>query len=102
MRISQSEIELLKKYISGRVAYAKYYSQGVWSRIEINKIDTLSDGRIAVYLLFDGDTPKQIDKIEFYNCDDEVFASGDEAIDRSVSGGDILYRYTILFLQANK
>ena len=99
MQISQREIELLKKYICGRVAYAKYYAQGVWTKIAINKISMLSDGRVAIYILFDGGAPDHIDKIQFYNHDNEIFAVGDETIDKKTSGGDILYRYAIAFSQ---
>ena len=102
MQISQSEIELLKKYISGRVAYARYYAQGVWTKTPINKISMLSDGRVAIYILFDGSAPDHIDKIQFYNHDDEIFAAGDETIDKETSGGDILYRYTVAFAQTIK
>nr|DAE71384.1 MAG TPA: hypothetical protein [Caudoviricetes sp.] len=99
MQISPNEIEHLKKYISNRISYARYYAQGGWSRIEINKVDILTDGRIAIYLLLNDDVPNQINKIEFYTSDNELFASGDETINKELSGGDVLYRYTIALSQ---
>ena len=99
MQISHNEIEHLKEYISNRVAYARYFAQGVWSKIGINKIDILTDGRIAIYLLLKNEVPNQIDKIEFYTSDDELFASGDETINKELSEGDVIYRYTIALSQ---
>lgn len=102
MQISQDEIENLKEYICNRVTYARYYAHGVWTKIDIHKINILPDGRIAIYILFDSSTPEHIDKIEFLNQQNGIFAAGNETIDKEASGGDVLYRYVISFSQAIK
>lgn len=99
MQMSTNEIEALKNYLKNRVAYARYYSGGTWYKINIHNVDILPDGRFAVYILFDHTTPNQIDKIEFYNVDGTLFASGTESIDKEAFTEGILYRYTITIKQ---
>lgn len=101
MQITQTELNKLKEYISGRISYAKYYSEGEGYRIDVNKITTLSDGRIAIYILFPSGI-QPIDRIEFYTKNDEIFASGTETLNVEAAGGDVLYRYTITITQANE
>ncbi len=102
MEISQNEIDNLKPYLCNRVAPARYYANGVWTEINIDKINILPDGRIAIYILFDSSTPEHIDRIEFYNQQNEIFAAGNETIDKEASAGDVLYRYIISFSQTVK
>jgi hypothetical protein len=97
--MSDGELTTLKSYLENRVAYAKYYSGGTGYKIDIYKTDILSDGRFAVYLLFDHTVPNQIDKIEFYNVDGTIFASGTESINKESFTEGVLYRYTIKFTQ---
>ena len=99
MQMSANELLALKNYLKNRVAYAKYYSGGAWHKIGIHEVNILPDGRFAVYILFDHTTPNQIDKIEFYNVDCALFASGTESIDKEAFTEGILYRYTITFKQ---
>ena len=102
MQITQTELNMLKKYISGRISYAKYYSGGEGYRIDVNKITVLSDGRIAIYILFPSGIQNQIDRIEFYTANNEIFASGAETLNTAAAGDDVLYRYTITITQANE
>ena len=41
MEISQNEIDNLKTYLCNRVAHARYYANGVWTEINIDKINIL-------------------------------------------------------------
>lgn len=99
MQISSNEVEAFKIYLRSRISYAKYYSCGEWHKVDVHKIDILQDGRLAVYILLDNTMPNEISKIEFYNFDDSLFASGTEYINKESFGEDLLYRYTITFNQ---
>ena len=93
MLMSNEEIATLKGYLKNRVAYARYYSGGKWYKTNV------PDGRFAVYILFGHDAPNQISKIEFYNVDGGIFASGTESINKESFSEGILYRYTIAIKQ---
>ena len=99
MQMSSNEVEALKNYLRSRISYNKYYCCGEWHKADIHKVDILPDGRLAVYILLDNTIPNQISKIEFYNYDDSLFASGTETIDKESFSEDLLYRYTIAFNQ---
>ena len=102
MLMSNGEIAALKNYLKNRVAYAKYYSGGNWHKINVYKVDVLLDGRFAAYILFGHDAPNQISKIEFYNVDGGIFASGTESINKESFSEGILYRYTIAIKQTTE
>ncbi len=99
MLMSNGEITALKGYLKNRVAYARYYSGGQWYKTNIFKVDILPDDRFAVYILFGHDAPNQISKIEIYNVDGDIFASGTESINKESFSEGILYRYTITITQ---
>lgn len=99
MKMSEPEILLLKEYLKSRISYARYFSNFTWHRMEIHDIKVLEDGGVATYLLFDGDTPDEITRIEIYNVDGTLFSSGETRIDKSAFPDGILYRYTIRIQQ---
>lgn len=100
MLMEQSSITEIKNFIKSVVHHARYLSNGIWYNTDIHSIETLSDGRIAIYLLFDHNAPDQIQRIEFYNVNGSLWASGDEDINKESFEEGILYRYTILTLQS--
>lgn len=99
MKISDPEIASLVQYLMGRISYARYFSGFEWHRKEIHDKKLLEDGRLAIYLMFGGDVPDDIGKIEFYNEDGSLFSAGSGHIDKSAFQDGILYRYTIRIRQ---
>lgn len=99
MKMSDSEILSLGEYLRGRIAYARYFSNSEWHRIEIHDTKILEDGRLAIYLMFGSDVPDEISGIEFYNVDGSLFSSGKASIDKSAFPDGILYRYIIRIRQ---
>lgn len=99
MQLSNEEINALKNYLKDRVDHARYYSDDGWHDIGIHNIDILSDGRIAVYVMFDSAAPDYISRIQFVNADGGIFAEGEESINKEAFAEGILYRYTIKITQ---
>lgn len=101
MQMSNGEINALKDYLKGRIDYARYYCESDgWHTVDIHNIDILSDGRIAVYIMFGKDAPNRISKIEFRNVDGGIFAEGAENINKESFSDGIMYRYTIKITQS--
>ncbi len=51
--LTDEAIDDVKEYLKKVVAYAEYRSGNTWTKIPIDHVETLSDGRIAIYVMFD-------------------------------------------------
>lgn len=103
MQMSNDELSALKGYLKGRIGYARYYAEeDGWHTADIQRIDMLPDGRIAVYIMLGKDAPNHISRIEFRNVDGGIFAEGTETINKESFPEGILYRYTIKITQNAK
>lgn len=99
--LTDAALDDFKAYIKRCVAYAEYRSSGAWSKIPIYKVETLTDGRVAIYVLFDHNAPDQITGIRFYHKDGFLWASGDESLNKAEFEEGILYRYTLKLVQSS-
>ena len=85
--LTNEALEDFKEYLKNSVAYAEYRSGSTWYKIPIYKVETLPDGRAAIFVMFDHTAPNQITGIRFYQtC--PVFGQ----IGRSE--GTCIYRYS--------
>ena len=51
--LTDAALDDFKEYIKHCVAYAEYRSGNTWTKIPIYKVETLPDGRVAIFVLFD-------------------------------------------------
>lgn len=58
--LTDEAIDDVKEYLKKVVAYAEYRSGNTWTKIPIDHVETLSDGRIAIYVMFDHNAPDSI------------------------------------------
>ena len=65
--LTEAALDDFKEYIKQCVAYAEYRSGNTWTKIPIYKVETLPDGRVAIFVLLDHDAPDQITGIRFYH-----------------------------------
>lgn len=99
--LSDEAIEDIKEYLKKIVAYAEYKSGSTWTRIPIDHVETLSDGRIAIYVMFDHNTPNQITGIRFYHRNGFLWAGGAESLNKEEFEEGVMYRYTIRIIQSS-
>jgi hypothetical protein len=100
LQITEAGTNKLKDYIKRTVSYAEYQSSGVWYRIPIHSVTTLTDGRIAIYIMFDSSHKNIISAIRFYDTAGELWATGAESIDKTAFSEGILYRFAIKLIQS--
>lgn len=91
----------LKEYIKRCVSYAEYRSGNTWTKIPIYKVETLTDGRVAIFVLFDHDAPDQITGIRFYHKNGFLWVGGDEYLNKQEFDEGVLYRYTLKIVQSS-
>ena len=89
------------KYLKNSVAYAEYRSGSTWYKIPIYKVETLPDGRAAIFVMFDHTAPNQITGIRFYHRNGFIFAGGNENLNKEDFEEGVLYRYTIKLVQSS-
>lgn len=99
--LSDEAIEDIKEYLKKIVAYAEYKSGSTWTKIPIDHVETLSDGRIAIYVMFDHNAPDQITGIRLYHRDGFLWASGAENLNKAEFEEGVMYRYTIRIIQSS-
>lgn len=99
--LSDEAIDDIKEYLKKVVSYAEYKSGNTWTKIPIDHVATLSDGRIAVYVMFDHTVPDQITGIRFYHRDGFLWASGAESLNKEEFEEGVMYRYTIRIVQSS-
>ena len=51
--LTNEALEDFKEYLKNSVAYAEYRSGSTWYKIPIYKVETLPDGRAAIFVMFD-------------------------------------------------
>lgn len=100
--LTNDALDDLKEYIKHCVSHAEYRSgNNVWTKIPIYKAETLSDGRVAIFVLFDHDAADQITGIRFYHRNGFIWAGGDENLNKQEFEEGVLYRYTLKIVQAS-
>lgn len=99
--LSDEAIDDIKEYLKKSVVYAEYRSGDSWSRIPIDHVETLPDGRIAIYLMFDHNAPDSITGIRFYHRSGFVWAGGNESLNKAEFDEGVMYRYTIKITQSS-
>lgn len=99
--LTADAINDLKEYIKRSVAYAEYRSGNTWTRIPIYGVETLTDGRVGIFVMFDHNAPDQITGIRFYHNDGFLWAGGNESLDKEEFDEGVLYRYTIKIVQSS-
>ena len=91
----------LKEYMKKSISHAEYRSGSTWTKIPIYKVETLTDGRIAIFVLFDHDAPDQINGIRFYHRNGFMWAGGNESLNKAEFEEGVLYRYTLKLVQSS-
>lgn len=99
--LSDEAIEDIKEYLKNVVSYAEYRSGNTWTKIPIDHVETLTDGRIAIYVMFDHTAPNQITGIRFYHRNGFLWAGGAENLNKEEFEEGVLYRYTIRITQSS-
>ena len=99
--LTAEALEDIKEYIKKVVAYAEYRSGETWSKIPIEKVETLPDGRVAIYVMFDHEAPDEINGIRFYHRDGFMWAGGNENLNKAEFDEGIQYRYTLKIVQTS-
>lgn len=91
----------IKEYIKKSISHAEYQSGGTWRRIPIDSVETLPDGRVAIYLLFDHTAPNNITGIRFYHMNGFLWAGGAESLNKAEFEEGVKYRYTLKIIQSS-
>ncbi|SHO50059.1 hypothetical protein [Anaerocolumna xylanovorans] len=99
--MTSEALEDLKEYMKKSISHAEYKSGNTWTKIPIYKVETLTDGRIAIYVLFDHDAPDQISGIRFYHRNGFLWAGGNESLNKEEFEEGVLYRYTLKLVQSS-
>ena len=99
--LTEEALDDLKEYIKRCVSHAEYRSNDTWTKKPIYKVETLVDGRVAIFLLFDHDDPDEITGIRLYHKNGFLWASGDESLNKVEFEEGILYRYTLKIVQSS-
>ena len=99
--LTEEALDDLKEYIKRCVSHAEYRSGETWEKIPIYKVETLVDGRVAIFVLFDHDAPDEITGIRFYHKNGFLWAGGNESLNKVEFEEGILYRYTLKIVQAS-
>lgn len=102
--LTNEALEDFKEYLKNSVAYAEYRSGSTWYKIPIYKVETLPDGRAAIFVMFDHTAPNQITGIRFYHRNGFIFAGGNENLNKEVSkkASFIVIRLNLSSLRANR
>ena len=98
--LTEAALDDFKEYIKHCVAYAEYRSGNTWTKIPIHKIETLPDGRVAIFVLFDHEAPDQITGIRFYHKAGFLWAGGNENLNK-VEFDEGIYRYMLKLVQSS-
>lgn len=99
--LTEKALDDLKEYIKRCVSHAEYRAGDKWERIPIYKVETLVDGRVAIFVLFDHDEPDEITGIRFYHKNGFLWAGGNENLNKAEFEEGILYRYTLKIVQSS-
>lgn len=99
--LTDEAIDDVKEYLKKVVAYAEYRSGNTWTKIPIDHVETLSDGRIAIYVMFDHNAPDSITGIRFYHRGGFLWAGGNESLNKEEFDEGVMYRYTIRIVQSS-
>lgn len=99
--LTDEAIDDVKEYLKKVVAYAEYRSGNTWTKISIDHVETLSDGRIAIYVMFDHNAPDSITGIRFYHRGGFLWAGGNESLNKEEFDEGVMYRYTIKIVQSS-
>ena len=86
--LTDEAIDDVKEYLKKVVAYAEYRSGNTWTKIPIDHVETLSDGRIAIYVMF-------------YHRGGFLWAGGNESLNKEEFDEGVMYRYTIKIVQSS-
>ena len=99
--LTADAINDLKEYIKKSVSYAEYQAGNTWTKIPIYNVETLTDGRVAIFVLFDHNAPDKITGIRFYHKNGFLWAGGQENLDKTEFEEGVLYRYTLKIVQSS-
>ena len=99
--LTSDAINDIKEYIKKSIAYAEYRAGSTWTKIPIYNVETLTDGRVAIYMYFDHDAPDQITGIRLYHKDGFLWAAGDQNLNKAEFEEGILFRYTLKIVQSS-
>lgn len=99
--LTDEALEDIKEYIKKSVAYAEYRSGETWTKIPIEKVETLPDGRVAIFVMFDHEAPDEINGIRFYHRSGFLWAGGNEYLSKAEFDEGVLYRYTLKIVQTS-
>lgn len=91
----------LKEYIKKSISHAEYRSGNTWTKIPIHNVETLTDGRVAIFVLFDHNAPDHITGIRFYHKNGFLWAGGNESLNKEEFEEGVLYRYTLKIVQSS-
>lgn len=99
--LTDEAIDDIKEYFKKVVSHAEYLSGGKWTKIPIYKCETLPDGRVAIFVMFDHEAPDHIDGIRFYHRSGFIWAGGKENLNKEEFDEGVLYRYTLRIVQSS-
>lgn len=99
--LTEDALTDLKEHIKKSVAYAEYRSGNTWTKVPIYGVETLTDGRVAIFIMLDHDAPDEITGIRFYHKNGFLWASGSESLNKKEFEEGILYRYTLKIVQTS-
>jgi len=99
--LTSAALEDFKEYIKKCVSHAEYRSGNTWTKIPIYKVETLTDGRAAIFVMFDHNAPDSITGIRFYHKDGFLWAEGSENLNKAEFEEGVLYRYTLKLVQSS-
>lgn len=91
----------LKEYIKNSISHAEYQANNVWKKIPIYGVETLTDGRVAIFVMFDHNAPDKITGIRFYHKNGFLWAGGSENLNKEEFEEGVLYRYTLKIVQSS-
>ena len=99
--LTDEALEDIKEYIKKSIAYAEYRSGETWTKIPIDKVETLPDGRVAIFVMFDHEAPDEITGNRFYHRNGFLWAGGNENINKAEFDKGIQYSYTLKNVQTS-
>lgn len=99
MTLTDTAITGIKNHILSTLAYAQYRAGGKWTKIDIEKVYVMTDGRVAVTIFFDENAPDEITGIRLYDRSGSIWASGDVDINKTTYPEGIRYRLAIKITQ---
>ena len=98
--LTAEALEDIKEYIK-KLSLMRSTDPAKPGRKSIEKVETLPDGRVAIYVMFDHEAPDEINGIRFYHRDGFMWAGGNENLNKAEFDEGIQYRYTLKIVQTS-